>query len=150
LIDQPTSSGARPGRLNIAAPPPAVSEETVQRLADVFQLLGDRSRLKIILTLAREGEQSVSALCGRLAQSQPAVSHHLKRLGRLGLLTCRRQGKNNFYTLTPGVLAKLLEPLFAQAGACREVQLGGLVLALRRCEGKSVPSAEYPVPGTKH
>jgi DNA-binding transcriptional ArsR family regulator len=129
LIHQRAST--RPPRLDIAVPLRAVSDETVQRLSDVLQLLADRSRLKIILTLAHDGEQSVSALCTRLHQAQPAVSHHLTRMRRSGLLTCRRQGKNNFYSLAPGFLAELLEPLFAQAGPCRELQLGGVVVRLR-------------------
>jgi DNA-binding transcriptional ArsR family regulator len=32
--------------------------------------------------------------------SQPAVSHHLALLRHGGIIDCRRQGKNNFYSLT--------------------------------------------------
>ncbi len=36
----------------------------------------------------------------QLSQSQPAVSHHLALLRHGGIIAPRRQGKNNFYSLT--------------------------------------------------
>lgn len=42
----------------------------------------------------------MGALCEQLAQSQPAVSHHLALLRHGGIISPRRQGKNNFYSLT--------------------------------------------------
>ena len=36
----------------------------------------------------------------RIEQSQPAVSHHLALLRHGGIIDRRRQGKNNFYSLT--------------------------------------------------
>ncbi len=119
-------------RLEVPPPCPKISDETLRCLAEVFALLADPSRLRILLTLAHRGEQHVSALCERLGQAQPAVSHHLKRMRRGGLLSCRRQGKNNFYSVTPGFLGGLLQPLFAESGSARQVQLGELVLALHR------------------
>jgi DNA-binding transcriptional ArsR family regulator len=47
-----------------------------------------------------ERERHVGSLCDDLAQSQPAVSHHLALLRHGGLIAPRRQGKNNFYSLT--------------------------------------------------
>ena len=47
-----------------------------------------------------EGERHVGGLCGELNQSQPAVSHHLALLRHGGIIVPRRQGKNNFYSLT--------------------------------------------------
>src|SRR5262249_39113347 len=58
-----------------ATTPIKVSEVTLHRLTDVFKLLADKSRLKIVLALAQDGELHVSALCDLLDQSQPAVSH---------------------------------------------------------------------------
>ena len=53
----------------------------------------------MILILA-EGEKHVGALCEQLNSSQPAVSHHLALLRHGGIIAPRRQGKNNFYSLT--------------------------------------------------
>jgi DNA-binding transcriptional ArsR family regulator len=46
------------------------------------------------------GERHVGGLGEALRMSQPAVSHHLALLRHGGIITPRRQGKNNFYTLT--------------------------------------------------
>ena len=75
------------------------ADRTLANLTQVFKLLADESRLRILLTLAREGEMHVSALCAMLNQSQPAVSHHLTLLRMAGLVGFRRDGKFNFYRL---------------------------------------------------
>ena len=86
-----------------------VNDRTMTSLAQVFKLLADESRLRILLTLAREGETHVSALCEMLGQSQPAVSHHLTLLRMAGLVGFRREGKFNFYRMDGLQLGELLE-----------------------------------------
>ena len=70
-----------------------------QRAAMLLKHVSDATRLQVVLTLA-EGERHVGALCSQLSQSQPAVSHHLALLRHGGIISPRRQGKNNFYGLT--------------------------------------------------
>ena len=53
------------------------------------------------------------ALCDLLAQSQPAVSHHLALLAVAGLIESRREGKHNFYHILPDRFETLLDTLFA-------------------------------------
>src|SRR3954454_19239162 len=89
-----------------------INDRTVSNLTQVFKLLADDSRLRILLTLAREGETHVSALCAMLGQSQPAVSHHLTLLRMAGLVGYRRDGKFNFYRLDATNLSELLERAF--------------------------------------
>lgn len=74
--------------------------------------VSDPTRLQVILILA-EGERHVGALCDNLSQSQPAVSHHLALLRHGGIIAPRRQGKNNFYSLTDAgaELAKVVKSL---------------------------------------
>jgi DNA-binding transcriptional ArsR family regulator len=77
-------------------------DERVQLARQASILLkhvSDPTRLQVILILA-DGEQHVGALCSQLSQSQPAVSHHLALLRHGGIIAPRRQGKNNFYSLT--------------------------------------------------
>lgn len=93
-----------------------VSEETLDGLAEVFKLLADKSRLKILLALAKEGEMHVSALCQLLEQSQPAVSHHLTLLRMRNLVAYRRDGKHNYYRLNSHLVSTLLEQFFADTG----------------------------------
>ena len=70
-----------------------------QRTSTLLKHVSDPTRLQVILTLS-EGERHVGALCDQLSQSQPAVSHHLALLRHGGIIAPRRQGKNNFYSLT--------------------------------------------------
>ena len=60
-------------------PLPEVSEQAIRELAQVFKLLSDETRLRILfyLALSENRELHVTDLCQRLGQSQPAVSHHL-------------------------------------------------------------------------
>lgn len=83
-----------------------------QRAAILLKQASDPTRLQVIQALA-EGERHVGGLCTLLAQTQPAVSHHLALLRHGGLIAARRQGKNNFYALT-GIgeeLAKVVKGL---------------------------------------
>ena len=76
-----------------------LSTKTLQRAAYLLKQVGDPTRLQVI-TLLSEREHHVGALCDQFNMSQPAVSHHLALLRHAGIVDRRRQGKNNFYTLT--------------------------------------------------
>jgi ArsR family transcriptional regulator len=111
-------------------PSPKVPADTVTRLVQLCRLLSDESRLKIVLALVPGGEMHVSALCALVGQSQPAVSHHLTLMRLPGLVSCRRDGKNNFYRLESGYLRNVLERLFADTGnAGQRIECDGFVLA---------------------
>ena len=106
----------------VAAPPrqqtvsprrfPELSNRLEKDLVQVFKLLADETRLKILLYLMQEGELHVSALCERLHQSQPAVSHHLALLREAGLIEPRRDGKHNFYSVKKSKFHHLIQQLF--------------------------------------
>jgi DNA-binding transcriptional ArsR family regulator len=70
-----------------------------RRAAILLKHVSDTTRLKVVLMLS-EGEMPVGALCDGLGQSQPAVSRHLTLLRLGGIISLRRQGTNNFYSLT--------------------------------------------------
>jgi ArsR family transcriptional regulator len=105
-------------------------------LTQVFKLLADESRLRILLTISREGETHVTALCDMLGQSQPAVSHHLTLLRMAGLVGYRREGKFNFYRMDALLLSDLLERLFADAGRSSSINLGEFTLSFSRNTGR--------------
>jgi ArsR family transcriptional regulator len=85
--------------------------ETSRELVQRFKLLADETRLKILYYLMQTSELNVRTLCRMLAQSQPAVSHHLALLRVAGIIECRREGKHNFYHLVPARRA-LLDTVF--------------------------------------
>ena len=71
----------------------------IQRAAGLLKHVSDPTRLQVISLLA-ERERHVGGLCEEFNMSQPAMSHHLALLRLGGLIQRRRQGKNNFYSLT--------------------------------------------------
>src|SRR5829696_10563370 len=87
---------------------PAVPGQAVRDLAQVFKLMSDATRLRILLYLAQNSELHVTDLCHRLGQSQPAVSHHLALLRVSGLIESRREGKHNFYSVRTDHFGDLL------------------------------------------
>jgi ArsR family transcriptional regulator len=93
-----------------------VAPRTLEGLVEVFKMLADESRLKILLALSQDGELHVSALCELLGQSQPAVSHHLTLLRMTGLVGYRRDGKHNYYRIECGLVCDLLEEFFTTSG----------------------------------
>jgi DNA-binding transcriptional ArsR family regulator len=71
----------------------------LSKASDVFKIIGDPTRLNILVTLA-EGERGVGQLCTILDQTQPTISHHLAVLRYCELISARRQGRQNLYFLT--------------------------------------------------
>jgi ArsR family transcriptional regulator len=98
------------------ASPLKVDDVVIEDLSEVFKLLADKNRLKIVLALAQEGQMHVNALCDLLGQSQPAVSHHLTLMRMVRLVSYHRKGKENHYHLTSRHIQELLEQFFAGSG----------------------------------
>jgi len=101
-----------PNRSSAESRVPELSQKLEKDLVQVFKLLADETRLKILFFLGRERELHVSALCERLGQSQPAVSHHLALLRVAGLIEPRRDGKHNFYSIQQSRFHELMGELF--------------------------------------
>ena len=98
---------------NANAPFPELSQQLEKDLVQVFKLLADETRLKILMGLLRSGEMHVSAMCDMLNQSQPAVSHHLALLRVAGIIEPRRDGKHNFYSVCQDRFHLLMGELFS-------------------------------------
>jgi len=110
-----------------------VSDRTIEGLTDVFGMLADKSRLKILLALSQDGEMNVTALCELLGQSQPAVSHHLTLLRMNELVRYRRDGKHNFYRVNSALVCGLLEAFFTDSGGGpKQIQFDECCLVFKR------------------
>jgi DNA-binding transcriptional ArsR family regulator len=86
----------------------AFSDQELARMAQVFKLLGDPSRLKIVLALRRQ-EMCVCDLAALSGISESAVSHQLRRLKDLDLVRSRRDGQVIYYSLDDKHVALLLD-----------------------------------------
>ncbi len=72
--------------------------ETLEVLVDFFKALADASRLQIIGLLAQQ-ERTVEEIATMLELRAPTVSHHLKRLKSLNLVSVRAEGTSRYYKL---------------------------------------------------
>lgn len=76
----------------------AKDEHLLPQLADLYKLLGNAVRLKILLALA-DRELCVCDIAHVLGLSTAATSHQLKLLRDQGWLTMRNDGKMVYYRL---------------------------------------------------
>ncbi len=80
---------------------------TLQGLRETFMLLGDLTRLKICLALARE-ELCVWDLAALLSLSESAVSHQLRLMRAMRLVRYRKEGKMVYYRLDDKHIEQLI------------------------------------------
>jgi len=74
-------------------------EETeVERTAETFKILGDPTRLKIVLALIKE-ELCVCDLSALVGVSVSAISHQLRLLRGMRLVKHHKDGKMVFYSI---------------------------------------------------
>ena len=71
---------------------------TVEAIADVFKLLGDPTRVRLVDALTH-GERCVCDLASLVGLSESAVSHQLRLLRATRLVRVRRTGRLAFYSL---------------------------------------------------
>lgn len=75
-----------------------LAEGTVQDLAEMFKILGDPTRIKILHALSRQ-EMCVCDIAETLGMNQSAVSHQLRTLRSARLVKYRKEGKEARYSL---------------------------------------------------
>lgn len=96
---------------------PLTAEQAVG-VAGAFKALSDPVRVRLLSLIASHdgGEACVCELTGEFNVSQPTISHHLKVLREVGLLSSERRGTWVYYRVEPGVLAVLAQLLQVPAG----------------------------------
>ena len=74
---------------------------TDSEVAQIGKALGDPNRLAIYTHIAQHDELFCGEIHAKHAISAPTLSHHLKVLTDLGLITSRKDGLNVYYRLIP-------------------------------------------------
>ena len=87
---------------------PELSQQYIQPLADVFKVLGDPTRLRILRVLMNQ-EVCVRDIADELGMGQSAVSHQLRILRDARLVQFRRAGKTVYYSLADAHVFTLLD-----------------------------------------
>lgn len=75
-----------------------LSEKTFMKLSELFKILGDYTRIKIIYSLSKK-ELCVCDISEVVQMSQSAISHQLRILKAARLVKFRREGKSVYYSL---------------------------------------------------
>ncbi len=86
----------------------AIGETELEHLAGTYRVMGDPSRLKIIVALSG-GEMCVCDLAAYSGLSESAVSHQLCRLKDPSIVRSRREGRILYYRLDDSHVSDLLE-----------------------------------------
>ncbi len=87
-----------------------LSEDQVYELSEMFRLMSDPSRLRIILSCLTD-KISVGDMAQRLKLSPSLVSHHLRLLRAARLLQAERQGRQVFYQVTDEHVLRMLRDM---------------------------------------
>ena len=73
--------------------------ETSRKLAEFYSAFADKTRVRIISALQAAGELAVSEVARIVGVSESAISHQLKLLRLLRLVSSRNEGRNVIYRL---------------------------------------------------
>ena len=87
-----------------------LNEESLNTLCKSVKILGDESRLKIILYLF-DGEKCVGDIAENCSLSQSATSHQLRILKDANILKSKKVGNVIYYSVADNHVATLIETL---------------------------------------
>jgi DNA-binding transcriptional ArsR family regulator len=86
-----------------------VTPDEATRLADLFRLLGDPTRARLLYALLEAGELCVCDLSDAVEVTDTAVSHALRLLRTAGIVASRRAGRMIYYRLADAHVRMLLD-----------------------------------------
>ena len=84
------------------------ADEDIGRLAEMFSILGSPTRLRLLEALA-ERELCVCDLAAVAGVSQSAMSHHLRLLRQLRMVSFRKDGRMAYYRLNDAHVAEIID-----------------------------------------
>lgn len=90
--------------------------DTIGELAQVFGLLSDPGRLRVITALLEGGEMCVCDIAASCGHSESAVSHTLRLLRASRVVQVRRAGRRAYYRLDDSHVRMLLDLALAHVG----------------------------------
>ena len=90
--------------------------EQVAELADRFRLLGDPTRLTVVVALA-QGETNPSCLAELAGVAPAALSQHLSKLRLTGVVHRRRDGQRVWYELVDAQVQEMVRSLLDASGS---------------------------------
>ncbi len=90
----------------------AVPDGRLTDEATLFKALSDETRLRIVQTMARSGEELCECnIVPLFGLSQSTISYHLKVLREAGIVECEKRGLWAYYRVNPRVLMGAVKTL---------------------------------------
>jgi ArsR family transcriptional regulator len=121
----------------------------MRRLADIFKLLSDETRLRIVILLAQD-QLCVCQIQGILNLSQPKVSRNLAKLRDMQLVSEERKEKYVYYRLQAGdaVLTGLITYIIRTLEQYPQLKSDQINIKdkekyLKQCSGSSLNAEAY-------
>ena len=87
----------------------------VELAVEVFGLLADATRVRLILALRRNAELAVNELAEVVDKAPASVSQHLAKLRMARMVTTRQEGQRVFYRLANEHASQLVSDAIFQA-----------------------------------
>ncbi len=84
------------------------NDDTLYNLAEFYKIFGDYTRVKILCEL-RGGQMCVQDIASALNMTQSAISHQLRVLKTMGLVSGIRDGKEILYSLADDHISGILD-----------------------------------------
>ena len=85
--------------------PTILDEHTAAHVAELFRAFSDTSSVRILSVIV-EQELNISSLSKLVGVTESAVSHHMRGLRQMRMVTSRREGKEVFYQVVdPHIIA---------------------------------------------
>ncbi len=82
--------------------------ESVENASKIFALLGEPSRMKIVLALL-EGELCVYHICEVTKAKQSATSQHLRKLKDANIIKARKEGNQVLYSIADNHVVTIIK-----------------------------------------
>jgi DNA-binding transcriptional ArsR family regulator len=86
-----------------------ISEEQASELEDLFKILANDTRLRLLHNLARVEEMCVCDLAACVQMTPQAISNQLQRLADRGIVATRRSGNMIYYRVVDDCVIGLLQ-----------------------------------------
>jgi ArsR family transcriptional regulator len=85
-----------------------LSDADAASTAEIFRVLGDPARVRIVNLLATRGEPAcICHLVDELGLAQATVSHHVRKLVAAGLIEREERGKWTYVSIDTGACRQL-------------------------------------------
>jgi len=92
-----------------AAKAQLLPDEELEQLTQLFRLLGDPTRARLLYALLEAGELCVCDISATTSTPETNVSHALRLLRTAGVVKARRDGRMMFYSLDDAHVRMLLD-----------------------------------------